>query len=127
MPIRNFLSVPRTGKSSHGGAGLVSNACVFRSADFSSGLRFLVHSIIPPGCSVGLHQHGADEELYIVLSGEGLMTVDGAQTRVRAGDCILNPPFGSHGLLNDTSDPLIILVFEAEVITPAAKGEPDEL
>lgn len=49
----------------------------------------------PPNSPMGLHQHGNDEEMYIILSGEGLMTIEGKDQRVAKGDMILNQPFGT--------------------------------
>lgn len=46
-----------------------------------------------------LHSH-EPEQMYYILEGEGLMTVDGEEKPVQAGDCIFFPSFADHGLKN---------------------------
>lgn len=67
---------------------------------------------MPAGTSIGDHKHGDDEELYIVLEGSGVMLVDGEIKEVHAGDIIVNKPFGSHALNNNSNADLKILVME---------------
>jgi len=69
--------------------------------------------IVPPGSSIGLHTHAADdEELYIVIDGRGQMTVDGRTFPVGAGDVIPNRPGGTHGLANVGPGDLRIVVVD---------------
>ena len=67
---------------------------------------------MPKGTTIGLHKHGNDEELYIILEGTGVMHVDGEDKAVTAGDIIVNKPFGVHGLENNSEEDLKILVLE---------------
>jgi mannose-6-phosphate isomerase-like protein (cupin superfamily) len=46
-----------------------------------------------------LHSH-APEQMYYILEGMGIMTVDSEQRMVQAGDCIFFPSFAQHGLEN---------------------------
>lgn len=52
-----------------------------------------------PGGFQHLHTH-EPEQMYYILEGQGLMTVDGEEQPVQAGDCIFFPPFAKHGLKN---------------------------
>jgi mannose-6-phosphate isomerase-like protein (cupin superfamily) len=52
-----------------------------------------------PGGFQHLHSH-KPEQMYYILDGEGLMTVDGEERPVRAGDCVFFPSFAEHGLKN---------------------------
>lgn len=119
MDIRNFLEVALESGPSHRGEGEVRSVRLYTNEDFASPLRFLYYVEIPPGASIGYHQHKADEEMYIVLSGCGLMMVDGETREVKAGDTIKNKPFGSHGLQNHTDQDLKLLIYEA-AIPPAS-------
>ena len=77
MPIRNINKLLRTEGKSHDGEGLVRGVEIFGSKDFSSSLRFLHDTILPPGVSIGVHTHGNNEEVYIILTGIGSMVCDG--------------------------------------------------
>lgn len=52
-----------------------------------------------PGGVQHIHSH-KPEQMYYILEGSGVMTVDGEQRQVQAGDCIYYPPFAKHGLEN---------------------------
>ncbi len=113
MTIRNFLkSKFEDNNNCHGGKGTLKQAEVFIKDDFATNIRFIYSSTLPPNTSIGLHKHGDNEELYIILEGDGVMTVDGRRQDVHAGDVILNKPFGTHGLENNSDKELKILVLE---------------
>jgi mannose-6-phosphate isomerase-like protein (cupin superfamily) len=46
-----------------------------------------------------VHAH-APEQMYYILEGAGLMTVNAEQRPVRAGDCVFFSAFDQHGLQN---------------------------
>lgn len=110
--IRNFLRAERKPSQSHGGIGMVEGARLFGQGDFETPLKFLYYSVLLPGTSIGYHGHREDEEVYIILEGTGLMTINGTETRVGPGDVIVNKPWWKHGLLNDGSEPIRAIVFE---------------
>lgn len=112
--IRNFQSAPSAWGAAHEGKGQVKNALLYGDTDFSTNLRFVIYTELPPGTSIGYHTHENDEEVYVILEGLGTMTIDGEAHEVRAGDVILNKPYGSHGLENTSEDILKILVFEVQ-------------
>ncbi len=74
-------------------------------------LRFMHDDILPPGTSIGIHHHTIDQEYYYILSGRGVMTLDGQEYEVTAGDLAAVLPGGSHGLANDSDEDLRVLVF----------------
>ena len=113
MLIRNFLMSPlQDAAKIHDGCGIAKHVSLFDNKDFSTNLRFINYTILPSGVSIGSHKHGDDEELYIILEGNGEMTVNGEVRSVTAGDIIVNPPFGSHELVNNSDSDLKILVME---------------
>ena len=73
-------------------------------------LNFLHDDILPPGSSIGEHRHEDDEEYYYILSGSGVMTLDGERYPVTAGDLTAVFPGGTHGLANTGSDDMRIIV-----------------
>lgn len=112
--IRNFINCEKiTDENSHGGNGTIEIQKVFRREDFQHAWDFALRVVMPPNSSMGLHQHENDEEMYIILSGEGLMTIEGEEKRVIKGDMILNKPYGNHGLLNDSDQNIELLIIQA--------------
>jgi uncharacterized cupin superfamily protein len=62
------------------------------------------------GWSTPAHEHGRDEEIFYVLSGQGLSWQAGEVSEVRAGDCIVYlPGAGAHTL--HATGPLTVLAF----------------
>jgi mannose-6-phosphate isomerase-like protein (cupin superfamily) len=68
--------------------------------------------VIPPKSTIGTHKHGNNEEIYILLEGQGTMTIDNEPVTVKQGDMILNPAFGEHGLVNDSDADIDLLVIQ---------------
>ncbi len=62
-----------------------------------------------PGSAIGYHLQKEDE-IYYVLSGRGMMNVDGQSFEVTAGDAVLTRPGSSHGLNQVGSEDLVILI-----------------
>jgi gentisate 1,2-dioxygenase len=95
----------------HGGVGAVDWTNVLSGDDLPGRhLRFFHDDVLPPGASVGVHDHEDDEECYYILSGSGVMTLDGERTEVGAGDIAVVFPGGSHGLENTSDGDLRFLV-----------------
>jgi uncharacterized cupin superfamily protein len=72
---------------------------------------------IEPGKrSTPAHVHGAEEEIFYVLSGSGLLWQSGATCRVSAGDCIVHRPLrGTHTLRAD-GEGMEVLAFGTRVL-----------
>lgn len=114
MIIRNFYEAEARESVSHHGKGFTLGTKLFSAVDFDTPIEFLGYTEIPPGSSVGYHGHREDEEVYIILEGTGMMTVNGQTSQVKKGDVILNKPWWKHGLENDSSEPLRVLIFEVK-------------
>jgi uncharacterized cupin superfamily protein len=113
MLVRNYLTIGLSEtEAMHDGIGKAMHATVFGRDDFKSGISFLNRTILAAGSSIGLHTHGDDEEIYMVLEGNGKMTVNGEIRDVTSGDIIVNPPFGTHGLENGPDGDMRLLVWE---------------
>ncbi|WP_282610649.1 cupin domain-containing protein [Pelagibius sp. Alg239-R121] len=111
--IKNFLdAAARRHMSSHEGEGLVELYELWGRADFKSNVDFMDRVVVPPKSTVGYHRHGNNEEMYIVLEGQGTMTIGTEPTTVKKGDMILNPPGGAHGLVNDTDADIDLLIIQ---------------
>jgi len=96
----------------HGGAGSLDLVGVLSHQELAGRqLRFLHDNTLPPGVSIGLHDHLNDEEYYYVVAGKGTMTLDGRRYHVSAGDITAVFPGGRHALENTGPDDLRIIVF----------------
>jgi len=76
------------------------------------GSRFFDHRIssYEPGAHVESHVHAVQEQIYHVLSGEGLLILDGERRLVRANDVTFIPPGVVHEFHCTGTDPLVFLV-----------------
>lgn len=87
---------------------------MFGQADFDTPLKFINYVELEPGASIGVHRHGENEEVYVVLAGHGVMTVNGECQAVKTGDIILNKPGWEHGIENTAQELLKLFVFEVD-------------
>ena len=69
---------------------------------------------VAPGQSQKRHTHGDQDKVYIVLEGEGRISVGDAEERVGPGEAVIAPAGVDHGVVNDGAAPLLLLV----VVTP---------
>lgn len=88
----------------------------------------LAEETLQPGCSVTPHHHRDLEEIYYVLSGEGLMSVGSERCRVAAGDAVYIPRGERHTLENTGTEPIRLIVvcgpafyYEDQIIEVAEK------
>ena len=64
---------------------------------------------LKPGSGIGLHdQH--EDEIYYVLSGRGVMTLDGKTVEVTPGTAVLTRTGSSHSLKQTGDEDLVILI-----------------
>jgi uncharacterized cupin superfamily protein len=61
--------------------------------------------------STPAHVHGADEEIFFVLSGSGLSWQNGLTYEIRAGDCLVHAPGAESHTLRGGEDGLEVLAF----------------
>jgi len=69
----------------------------------------LAEATIAPGAATTEHYHGATEELYLVVAGEGRLVLDAEEQTITKGDCALIPPGARHKIFNVGAAPLRIL------------------
>lgn len=65
--------------------------------------------ILKPGSGIGYHEQ-AEDEIYYVLSGRGVMTLDGKDHPVGPGTAVLTRTGSSHGLKPTGNDDLVIII-----------------
>ena len=69
--------------------------------------RLFAKIVLPPGSTIGWHQHVGETEPYYILSGEGTFTdTDGTVTLVHAGDICKIAVGGFHSMENKSTENL---------------------
>jgi mannose-6-phosphate isomerase-like protein (cupin superfamily) len=111
--IARPLSLPPVEiESDHGGEGPISFRRLFVSDDWEGPIDFVDYTVVPPGSSIGFHSHEGNDEIYLVVSGQATMSVDGQEHRVQASDVIVTPSGSAHGLRNDGKEPFVMFVVQ---------------
>ena len=64
---------------------------------------------LKPGSGIGYHEQ-TEDEIYYVLSGHGVMTLDGKAVDVGPGTAILTRTGSSHGLKQTGTEDLVVLI-----------------
>jgi mannose-6-phosphate isomerase-like protein (cupin superfamily) len=65
--------------------------------------------ILRPGSAIGYHMQ-TEDEIYYVLSGRGVMTLDGKDMNVGPGTAVLTRTGSSHGLKPLGTEDLVIII-----------------
>ena len=90
----------------HGGCGQIATRHVLKPEDFHSSWTFLDHAVLSEGGSVGYHYHDALEESFVVLNGQGLMTIDDETFEVGPGSVTWQGIGEGHGIYNPSPEEL---------------------
>ena len=75
--------------------------------------------IVPPGkCACPYHFHYAQEEMFVILEGEGTLRVAGEMIPIRAGDVVGIPPGPEypHQIINTSNAPLKYLSISTQEV-----------
>ncbi len=75
-----------------------------------------------PGQSQAPHAHDGADKIYFVLSGQGLFRVGDQEHRLSPQQATLAPSGSDHGVINDSDERLVVLVFMAP--HPGRKSAP---
>ena len=65
--------------------------------------------ILHPGSAIGYHLQ-KEQEIYYILAGNGILTMNGKDIAVSTGDGILTKPGSSHGLKPAGNNDLTVLI-----------------
>ena len=87
--------IPKPLAECHGGVGTLMCKSLLENLG-SEGLDLMHRDDIPAGVSIGFHEHTANEEVYYLASGKGILTYDGKEHEMNAGDISLCKKGHSH-------------------------------
>ncbi|MDD5218155.1 MAG: cupin domain-containing protein [Candidatus Omnitrophica bacterium] len=95
-------------KNMRGGPGEVTIRHYFKPEEIHARTRLCAELRLPPGAGIGLHEHSGEDEIFIIQSGQGVVTDDGKETEVVAGDVIVTGQGASHAIRNTGGTDLIV-------------------
>ncbi len=105
--VQHDAEIARNEPGTHDGGGQTIGYSFF---DKTPGMKFVFRKrVLHPGAGVGPHEQHEDE-VYYVLSGTGVMTVDGTAVDMKAGTAVLTRPGSSHSLKQVGGDDLVVLI-----------------
>jgi mannose-6-phosphate isomerase-like protein (cupin superfamily) len=105
--LERDAEIARAEPGTHGGGGDTIGYSFFAK---TPGLRLIFRKrALKPGSAIGYHEQKEDE-IYYVLSGRGVMTIDGKSFDVEPGTAVLTRPGSSHGLKQAGTEDLVILI-----------------
>jgi len=92
-----------------GGNGTVVLTHIFKQDELTGKARLCAKITLDPGCSIGLHEHNAEEEIFYMLQGKAVVNDNGNICEVTAGDAILTGNGASHSIENRGREPVEML------------------
>ncbi len=92
-----------------GGTGSVAIRHLFKKDEITAKTRLCAVLTLPPGASIGTHQHEGEDELYYITKGTGVLDDGTTRTTVREGDAVLTGRGETHAIANTGSTDLEIL------------------
>ena len=95
------------------GRAVFSDLRMGKAELFSGAQLFCGLNSFLPGQSHALHSHADQDKLYLVLEGEGEVTVGDDTERVNAGDVILAKEGVPHAVDNNGAEKLVLLTVMA--------------
>ncbi|HIW79893.1 MAG TPA: cupin domain-containing protein [Candidatus Bilophila faecipullorum] len=104
--IRHFDELQTMNAPHKGGKGSIQAALLLNEDEFEGKGRVFNHCVLKPGCSVGLHRHVNDFEVYYILKGKGVYNDNGTLVPVVAGDVTICKNGEEHMLENNSDDDL---------------------
>jgi mannose-6-phosphate isomerase-like protein (cupin superfamily) len=105
--VEHDADVQKAEPGTHNGGGQTIGYSFFAKAP-KLALVFRKRAL-KPGSGIGYHLQREDE-IYYVLSGRGIMTVDDKSFEVGPGTAVLTRPGSSHGLEQTGDDDLVIML-----------------
>jgi len=100
-------SIAREQPGPHGGNGTTTAYPFF--AEVPDLPWFLRKRVLHAGAGIGLHQHVHDE-IYYIVSGRGIYTLDGREYDVTAGHALLTRTGSTHALRQVGEEDLVVMI-----------------
>lgn len=92
-----------------GGNGTVEMTHIFKQDELTGKARLFAKITLNPGCSIGLHNHEAEEEIYYIIKGKAIVNDNGNISEVTAGDAVLTGNGAFHYIENKEEEPIVMI------------------
>lgn len=92
-----------------GGKGSVEITHIFKQDELTGKARLTARITINPGCSIGMHEHINEEEIFYIIKGKALVEDNGVKHQINAGDATLTVGGEAHSIENIGNEPLELL------------------
>ena len=92
-----------------GGKGSVTIRHFFKQNEIKAKCRLCSRLILPPGASIGAHKHEAEDEIYIIERGVGILDDGCNKIKVEPGDAVLTGDGECHSISNAGNEPLELI------------------
>lgn len=83
-----------------GGNGTITIVKLLTPAELDGKCDMYAKVILPPLCSIGVHEHHGNTETYHILSGTAVYNDNGTETTIHAGATTFCPDGEKHGIAN---------------------------
>ncbi len=100
MIRKNQEMVTEVRNQMRGGEGNTTITHIYKKDELKGNSRLCARLSLEPGASIGDHKHENEEEIYYILSGQGVVIDDGVPKDVVAGDAVLTRDGATHSIRN---------------------------
>ena len=105
--VQHDAEIAKNEPGTHNGGGQTVGYSFFAK---TPNVKFVFRKrALKPGSGIGYHEQKEDE-VYYVLSGKGVMTLDDKPIEIGPGTAVLTRPGSSHGLKQIGNEDLVILI-----------------
>ena len=115
MVRRSEEITPRRVQNARGGDNEVIYYDWIKPEEFVGYGRMLSKLVIPPGASIGYHEHDGEIGAYYVLAGEATVNDNGKEVILHAGDMTLCPDGCAHSTRNNGTEDLVLMAVIMDV------------
>jgi len=95
-----------------GGEGVCLWKTLMNGAHIEGDWNLVEHLVVEPGGSIGEHVHTRTEEIYYILRGQAVMTMNNTEFTVNPGDLITTPIGAAHAIGNRGDEDMHFFVIE---------------
>lgn len=92
-----------------GGKGSVELTHAFTQEEFIGKCRLFARVVLEPGCSIGMHTHDREEEVYYIISGKGTVDDNGDIYMLKPGDAVKTGNGSYHAIENTGTETLVMI------------------
>jgi mannose-6-phosphate isomerase-like protein (cupin superfamily) len=95
-----------------GGTGVLKVTNILEGDQLQGKSPMFAANVLPPGSSIGYHQHSVDIEAYYIVSGRGRVNDNGALADVAPGDMVYCAKGDSHAIENTGKEDLCFIALK---------------